>query len=66
MTKYAIVRDYKIVNQVVFLGKGLYRPADIVPLLFETHKKADEVATVLGGVVVDYDEYMSVNIAMAA
>lgn len=58
MTKYAIKRNDKLVYHVVFLGEGLYRDKDIVPLTFETMKKAQEVATVMDGTVVDYDEYI--------
>ena len=66
MTKYAIERDNEIVNQVVFVGKGLYRKHDVIPLVFSTTKKAQEIADVLNGTVVDYDAYMTQDFAMAA
>jgi hypothetical protein len=49
MTKYAIERDNAIVNHIVFVGKGLYRKTDVIPLVFNTTKKAKEVAEVLDG-----------------
>ena len=66
MTKYAIERDTAIVNHIVFVGKGLYRKIDVIPLVFDTTKKAQEVADVLYGSVVDYDAYMTEDFAMAA
>jgi hypothetical protein len=66
MTKYAIERDDAIVNHIVFLGKGLYRKHDVIPLVFNTTKKAKEVADVLDGTVVDYDAYMTEDFAIAA
>jgi hypothetical protein len=66
MTKYAIERNNEIVNQVVFVGKGLYRSKDVMPLVFDTVKKAKEVAEVLNGTVVDYDAYMTEDFAIAA
>ena len=66
MSKYAIERDNAIVNHIVFVGKGLYRKHDVVPLVFDTTKKAQEIADVLDGTVVDYDAYMTEDFAMAA
>ena len=66
MTKYAIERNNGIVNQVVFVGEGLYRSKDVLPLVFDTLKKAKEVAEVLDGTVVDYDAYMTEDFAIAA
>jgi hypothetical protein len=66
MSKYAIERDNAIVNHIVFVGKGLYRKHDVVPLVFDTIKKAQEIADVLDGTVVDYDAYMTEDFAMAA
>ena len=66
MTKYAIERNNEIVNQVVFVGEGLYRSKDVIPLVFDTVKKAKEVAEVLNGTVVDYDAYMTEDFAIAA
>jgi glycine cleavage system H lipoate-binding protein len=66
MTKYAIERNNAIVNQVVFIGEGLYRSKDVIPLVFESIKKAQEVADVLNGIVVDYDAYMTEDFAIAA
>jgi hypothetical protein len=66
MTKYAIERDSTIVNHIVFLGKGLYRKIDVIPLVFDTTKKAQEIADVLKGTVVDYDAYMTEDFAIAA
>jgi hypothetical protein len=54
MPKYAIERNNELVCQVVFLGKGLYRQKDIVTLLFDDMKKAQEISIVLNGKVVDY------------
>jgi hypothetical protein len=54
MTKYAIERDNEILSQVIFLGKGLYRQRDIVTLLFDDMKKAEEVSIILNGKVVEY------------
>ena len=56
MPKYAIERDDKLVCQVVFLGKGLYRQRDVVTLLFDNIKKAEEVSIVLNGKVVEYKQ----------
>jgi hypothetical protein len=66
MTKYAIERDNTIVNHIVILGKGLYRKIDVIPLVFNTTNKAQEVADVLEGTVVDYDAYMTEDFAIAA
>jgi hypothetical protein len=66
MTKYAIERDNAIVNHIVFVGKGLYRKIDVIPLVFDTTKKAQEIADVLKGTVVDYDAYMTEDFALAA
>ena len=66
MTKYAIERDSTIVNHIVFVGKGLYRKIDVIPLVFDTTKKAQEIADVLKGTVVDYDAYMTEDFALAA
>ena len=66
MSKYAIERDNAIVNHIVFVGKGLYRKTDVIPLVFDTTKKAQEIADVLDGTVVDYDAYMTEDFAMAA
>lgn len=54
MPKYAIERDNEILCQVVFLGKDLYRSRDVVTLLFDDMKKAEEVSVVLNGKVVEY------------
>jgi hypothetical protein len=56
MPKYAIERDNKLVRQVVFLGKGLYRQRDVVTLLFDNIKKAEEVSIILNGKVVEYKQ----------
>ena len=66
MSKYAIERDNAIVNHIVFVGKGLYRKTDVIPLVFDTTKKAQEIADVLDGTVDDYDAYMTEDFAMAA
>ena len=66
MSKYAIERDNAIVNHIVFVGKGLYRKIDVIPLVFDTTKKAQEIADVLKGTVVDYDAYMTEDFAIAA
>ena len=66
MTKYAIERDNAIVNHIVFVGKGLYRKHDVIPLIFDTTKKAQKIADVLKGTVVDYDAYMTEDFALAA
>jgi hypothetical protein len=62
---YAIERNNELVNQVVFIGKGLYKTRDIIPLTFKTVKQAQEVSDVLNGNVVDYDSY-SVELRLAA
>lgn len=62
---YAIERNNELVNQVVFVGKGLYKTRDIIPLTFKTAKQAQEVSDVLNGNVVDYDSY-SVELRLAA
>ncbi len=54
MPKYAIERNDELVCQVVFLGKGLYRSRDVVTLLFDDMKKAEEVSIILNGKVVEY------------
>jgi hypothetical protein len=56
MPKYAIERNDELVCQVVFLGKGLYRSRDVVTLLFDNIKKAEEVSIVLNGKVVEYKQ----------
>jgi hypothetical protein len=55
MPKYAIERNNELVCQVVFLGKGLYRSRDVVTLLFDNMKKAEEVSIILNGKVVEYN-----------
>ena len=58
MTNYAIKRSGSLLHQVVFVGnsdKELYRPRDVMPLLFNTEQSAKEVAIVLNGEVVEYD-----------
>lgn len=54
MPKYAIERNDELVCQVVFLGKGLYRSRDVVTLLFDDMKKAEEISIILNGKVVEY------------
>jgi len=57
MKMYAIERNGLVVNQVVFTGSAannLYRPRDILPLSFSTHKSALEIAEVLGATVIEY------------
>lgn len=66
MATYAIERDGKIVLHVVFIGEGLYRPHDIVPLTFKTERDAQQVADVLNGTVVDYDAYLQEDVKLAA
>lgn len=66
MTKYAIERNNELVNQVVFVGEGLYRARDIIPLTFDSIKKAQEIADIISGSVVDYDLYMTEDFAIAA
>jgi hypothetical protein len=55
MTMFAIERDGSLVNHVVFKGNDLYREREVVPLTFNTLKKATEVAEVLHATVVNYN-----------
>jgi hypothetical protein len=66
MTTYAIERNDELVNQIVFIGKGLYKSVDIIPLTFSNVKQAKEVSDVLGGIVVDYYQYTFRDVSIAA
>ena len=66
MTTYAIERNDELVNQIVFIGKGLYKSVDIIPLTFSNVKQAKEVSHVLGGIVVDYHQYTFKDVSIAA
>lgn len=42
--KYYLIREGKVLNQVVMLGSGNYKNRDVIPLTFDTEKSALEVA----------------------
>ena len=64
MTKFAIERNGSLVNHVVFKNNSiLYRDTDVVPLVFDTHKAATEVADVINGTVIDYHAYLQQQLA---
>ena len=50
MTKFAILRKNKIVRHVVMIGENTnYKEKGIMDLVFDTEKKAIDVANVLTG-----------------
>lgn len=48
MSKFAIERDGKLVNHIIFIGKepNNYKQKDIVPLIFDNEKQALELLSV--------------------
>lgn len=48
MSRYAIERDGKFVNQIIFIGKepNNYKQKDIVPLIFNNEKQALELLSI--------------------
>jgi hypothetical protein len=63
MSKYAIEKDKTLVRHVVFIGdplKNLYRNRDIVILLFDNKKQAEEISSIWNGSkVVLYEDFIS-------
>jgi hypothetical protein len=55
MSKYKLARNGSFVRHIVMIGSKLdnFRKHEIVDLEFDTHKAAEEVATVLNAEVVD-------------
>ena len=63
---FAIERNGMLVRQVIFSGnadKNLYRDTSVADLTFTTMKAANEVAEVLDATVVDYQLYLSQQLA---
>jgi hypothetical protein len=63
---FAIERNGQLVKQLVFSGdasNNLYRDTSISHLTFTTMKAANEVAEVLEATVVDYQLYLSQQLA---
>lgn len=63
---FAIERNGQLVKQLVFNGNAsnnLYRERSIVTMTFPNMKAANEVAEVLDATVVDYQLYLSQQLA---
>lgn len=63
---FAIERNGQLVKQLVFSGNAsnnLYRERSVVTMTFTTMKAANEVAEVLDASVVDYQLYLSQQLA---
>jgi len=57
MSKFAILRNENIVQHIIMVGERLnYKDPKAVDLVFDTEKNAAEVAKILGGKVIEYDE----------
>lgn len=55
MSNFAIFRNGKLVEHIVFIGEGLYRDKKIEVLTFETVKQAEELLSVWKDAeIVDY------------